>query len=140
MERTDDLKSVMQAFLQRCTGIISAALFVAALAHAGANPDTTHDADNTIIVMSTHAVREAAVVHQDPEYPAAARQFRLSGEVVAEFVVGVDGKVENVSITKGSPILSDAVVRALRRWSFSPFKVDGRVRRVKSTISFNFQL
>lgn len=130
----------MHVFLQRCAGIVSAALFVAVVAYGEANPDTTHDTDGGVIVVTTHAIREAAVVHQEPEYPAAARQFRLSGEVVAEFVVGVDGKVENVSITKGSPILSDSVVRALRKWSFSPFKVDGRVRRVKSTLSFNFQL
>jgi TonB family protein len=131
----------MQAFLQRCAGIVFAALFVAVVAHAAdGSPDTTHDADGAIVVVTTHAIREAAVVHQEPEYPPAARQFRLSGEVVAELVVGVDGKVENVSITKGSPILSDSVVRALRKWSFSPFKMDGRLRRVKSTISFNFQL
>jgi TonB family protein len=129
----------MQVFLQRCAAIVSTAVFVAVVAH-GEGPDTTHDSDSGVIVVSTHAIRELAVVHQEPEYPAAARQFRMSGEVVAEFVVGVDGKVENVSITKGSPILSDAVVRALRKWSFSPFKVDGRVRRVKSTLSFNFQL
>ena len=52
----------------------------------------------------------------------------------------VDGKVENVEITKGSPILRDPVIKALRKWSFSPFKVDGRVRRVKSTLAFDFQL
>jgi TonB family protein len=129
----------MQVFLQRCAAIVSAALFVAVVAHAE-GPDTTRDADGGVLVVSAHAIREAAVVHQEPEYPATARQFRMSGEVVAEFVVGLDGKVENVSITKGSPILSDAVVRALRKWSFSPFKVDGRPRRVKSTLSFNFQL
>jgi TonB family protein len=130
----------MHVFLHRCAGILSTALFVAAFAHAEGNPDTTHDAEPGIIIVSTHAIREAAVVHQEPEYPAAARQFRLSGEVIADFVVGVDGKVENVSITKGLPILSDAVVRALRKWSFSPFKVDGRPKRVKSTLSFNFRL
>jgi TonB family protein len=130
----------MQVFLQRCAAIVSAALFVAVVAHGEGNPDTTHDTDNGVLVVSAHAIREAAVFHQEPEYPATARQFRMSGEVVAEFVVGLDGKVENVSITKGSPILSDAVVRALRKWSFSPFKVDGHPRRVKSTLSFNFQL
>lgn len=114
---------------------------LAAVAGLGQGPsESTHDADDAVIAVSTHVIRDAAVVHQDPEYPAAARQFRLSGEVVAEFVVGVNGKVENVSITKGPPILSDAVVRALRKWSFTPFKVDGRIRRVKSTMSFNFQL
>lgn len=85
-------------------------------------------------------MRQAALFDQDPEYPAAARQFRLSGEVVVELTVGVDGKVENVEVTKGKPILNDAVLRAVRRWSFQPFVVDGRPRRVKSTLSFNFQL
>jgi len=130
----------MRVLIQRCAAIASTALFVVVVAHGDGSPDTTHDTDSAVIVVSTHAIREAAVVHQEPEYPAAARQFRMSGEVIAEFVVGMDGKIENVSITKGSPILSDAVIRALRKWSFSPFKVDGRVRRVKSTMSFNFQL
>jgi len=106
----------------------------------GADNDATHDADNQVLVISPAAIREAAVTKQEPEYPAAARQFRLSGEVVAEFTVGVDGKVESVAVTKGSPIFSDSVIKALRRWSFSPIKVDGRVRRVKSTLKFEFQL
>lgn len=110
------------------------------LAYGAENPDPTREADNQVLVISPSAMREAAVTKQEPEYPAAARQFRLSGEVVAEFTVGVDGKVESVAVTKGSPIFSDSVIKALRRWSFSPIKVDGRVRRVKSTLKFQFQL
>jgi|HubBroStandDraft_6_1064221.scaffolds.fasta_scaffold27546_2 TonB family protein len=118
----------------------SAALFMVVLAYGAENPDPTREADNQVLVISPSAMREAAVTKQEPEYPAAARQFRLSGEVVAEFTVGVDGKVESVAVTKGSPIFSDSVIKALRRWSFSPIKVDGRVRRVKSTLKFQFQL
>src|ERR1700679_4072172 len=118
----------MKVFLR-----LSAALFVVVLAY-GADNDGSRDADNQVLVISPAAIREAAVTKQEPEYPAAARQFRLSGEVVAEFTVGVDGKVESVAVTKGSPIFSDSVIKALRRWSFSPIKVDGRVRRVKSTL------
>lgn len=110
------------------------------LAYGAENSDPSHDADNQVLVVSPAAIREAAVTRAEPEYPAAARQFRLSGEVVAEFTVGVDGKIESVAVTKGSPIFSDSVIKALRRWSFSPIKVDGRVRRVKSTLKFQFQL
>jgi TonB family protein len=124
----------MKVFLR-----LSAALFVVVLAY-GADNDGSRDADNQVLVISPAAIREAAVTKQEPEYPAAARQFRLSGEVVAEFTVGMDGKVESVAVTKGSPIFSDSVIKALRRWSFSPIKVDGRVRRVKSTLKFEFQL
>lgn len=105
-----------------------------------AAPPTASSTEDRVIVVTGHAMRQAALFDQDPEYPAAARQFRLSGEVVVELTVGVDGKVENVEVTKGKPILNDAVLRAVRRWSFQPFVVDGRPRRVKSTLSFNFQL
>jgi TonB family protein len=130
----------MKVFFQRCAGIVSSVLFAVALGHGAENVDPAHDADNKVIVISTHAIKEAAVFRQEPEYPAAARQFHLSGEVVAEFTVGLDGKVETVEITKGSPILRDPVIKALRKWSFSPFKVDGRPTRVKSTVAFDFKL
>jgi len=95
---------------------------------------------NQVVVVSSTTLRQAATVYQEPEYPAAARQFRLSGEVVVVLIVAEDGKVENVKITEGRPILNQAVLRAVRKWSFSPFVVDGHPRKVKSTISFNFKL
>ncbi len=130
----------MGGFFRQYAGIVSAALFVVVLAHGAAPPDPTHDTDSQVIVISSHAIRQAALFKQEPEYPAAARQFRLSGQVVADFTVGLDGKVENVSVTKGNPLFSDAVTRAVRKWSFSPFLVDGHPRRVKSTLTFDFQL
>lgn len=130
----------MGGFFRNGAGIVSAALCLVVLAPGAAPPDPTHGTDDQVIVISGPAIREAARFKQEPEYPAAARQFRLSGQVVAEFTVGLDGKVENISVTKGNPLFSDAVTRAVRKWSFSPFLVDGRPRRVKSTLTFNFQL
>jgi TonB family protein len=113
--------------------------FAIALSGAAA-PTASSGTDARTIVVTSRAIRQAAIFQQEPEYPPAARQFRLSGEVVVELTVGVDGKVENVVVTKGRPILNDAVLRAVRRWSFSPFMVDGHPTKVKSTLSFNFQL
>jgi TonB family protein len=125
-------------FLRQCGGILFTALVVVVLARGGATNEST--GDERIIVVTSSAIRQAALFHQEPEYPPTARQFRLSGEVVVELTVGVDGKVENVEVTKGRPILNEAVTRAVRKWSFSPFLVEGHPRKVKSTLSFNFQL
>jgi TonB family protein len=119
--------------------MVFAALF-AILPARPATPETAVSANDQVVVLSSSAIRKAAVFRLEPEYPPAARQFRLSGEVVVDLVVGVDGKVETVEVTKGRPILNDAVLRAVRKWSFSPFVMEGRVRRVKSTLSFNFAL
>lgn len=124
----------MSVVLQRYSGIVLAALFAIAPAH-GAKAESSQ-----IVFVPSTELRKAATFHQEPEYPAAARQFRLSGEVVVDLVVGEDGKVEDVEVTKGRPILNEAVVRALRKWSFSPFVMEGHPRRVKSTLSFTFQL
>lgn len=92
------------------------------------------------IVISGHAAREAARVKLEPEYPAAARQFRLSGDVTADVIIGLDGKVEKVTIGKGNPILNSAVAAALKKWSFAPILVDGCPTRAKSTLTFSFKL
>lgn len=106
---------------------------------AGAAAQSAPAADKPIVI-SDQEVRGAARFHVEPEYPPTARQFRVSGEVIAELTVGVDGKVENISIMKGNPLLNAAVLAALRKWTFTPFSVDGRPTRVKSTLTFQFKL
>ena len=78
----------------RYSGIVSAALFVALLSARDADP--THGSDDRVVLAPTPFARPRSF-KQEPEYPAAARQFRVGGEVVAEFTVGVDGKVENIA-------------------------------------------
>jgi TonB family protein len=116
-------------------GIVLMALFAMAPAQSADSTGT-----DKVMVVPSAVLRHAATFRQEPEYPAAARQFRLSGEVVVDLIVDEDGKVENVEVTKGRPILNEAVLRAVRKWSFSPFVMDGHPRKVKSTLSFNFQL
>jgi TonB family protein len=129
----------MSSFLRTYAAAVFFGLFYIATAH-GAAPTVTSGGGDQAVVVPSSTIREAAHFKLDPEYPPAARQFRLGGEVVVDVTVGLDGKVENVVVTKGRPILNDAVVRAVRRWSFTPFIVDGRPRKVKSTLTFNFQL
>jgi TonB family protein len=104
----------------------------------GADPSA--GADDKVIFISTHNAREAARVKPEPEYPAIARQFRLSADVVADFVVGTDGRVEKVEITKGHPMFNPAVISAVKRWSFSPYMIDGHPSRFRSTMTFTFKL
>ena len=115
-------------------------LFVVALARgAAANAEPTPTVDDKVVVVSSFAIREYARFRLEPEYPAAARQFRVSGEVVADFTVGLDGKVEQVTIARGSPMFNAAVITAVKRWSFNPFVQDGHPTRAKSSLTFVFK-
>jgi TonB family protein len=127
----------MSGVLRPYAGVVFGAVFLFGTIR-GATPDTSTHSD--FVIVSSNALRQAATFHQEPEYPAAARQFRISGEVTVELTVDQEGKVENVTVVKGRPLLNEAVLRAVRKWSFSPYLVAGHPTKVKSTLSFNFSL
>src|SRR5207244_11292956 len=73
-----------------------------------------------------------------PSYPAAAREQRVEGVVVLSILVGVDGRVVDVSVaaSSGSRVLDNAAFSAVKRWPFAPARrgpraaegaVEGRV-------------
>lgn len=121
-------------------GPLGAGLLAALSVGAMGAAEPSVGADSKAIVISSSAAREAARIHLEPEYPAAARQFRLSGDVQAEVTIGLDGKVEHVAVSKGNAILNSAVASAVKKWTFAPFSVDGRPTRAKSTLTFSFKL
>lgn len=74
-------------------------------------------------------------------YPAALFAEKLSGSVVAEFVVGEDGRVEAETfgvVSSSHALFTEAVRKALEQAVFSPAVKDGR--RVRQVVHqpFNF--
>src|SRR5437667_12396645 len=60
-----------------------------------------------------------------PSYPAAAREQRVEGVVVLSILVGVDGRVVDVSVaaSSGSRVLDTAAFSAVTRWTFVPARL-----------------
>jgi TonB family protein len=75
-----------------------------------------------------------AVSKVEPEYPAMARQLRISGAVDLEAVVSENGTVEKVTIVNGNPILTKVGADALMKWKFKP----GAAKLV-APVQFNFK-
>ena len=62
-----------------------------------------------------------------PEYPEAARQAKLEGEVVVEFVVEADGHVTQAEVKKtGDERLNASALAAVQRWVFVSATVEGK--------------
>jgi TonB family protein len=53
-----------------------------------------------------------------PEYPQLARSLKLGGVVKVEAVVAPNGTVKAVAIRGGPPILTNAAVDAVRKWTW----------------------
>ncbi|MCU1329459.1 MAG: outer rane transport energization protein TonB [Bryobacterales bacterium] len=109
------------------TGLMACAF---AFAQGDANP----------MFVSESAARQRVKVRVDPEYPATARQFKISGDVVAQITIGTDGKVESLDDAKGNMILQSSVKTVVRKWVFMPYLVEGKAVRFKTSLSFNFRL
>lgn len=80
------------------------------------------------------------IMRGDPVYPELAKKSGISGTVLLQLRVGVSGKIENVRIVKGSPVLVQAALEAVQRWRYKPAQVKGTPveSQVWTTIIFKF--
>jgi protein TonB len=95
--------------------------------------------DPTIVKMSEQEVRQAATTKVDPEYPAVARQIRVTGEVVVNVVISPTGSVESVKVVRGNTLLTNAAISAVKRWKFTPQTASGKPVGVEANLSFSFK-
>ena len=58
--------------------------------------------------------------HAPMHYPALARQTRIQGVVKLFVVIDQFGKVVELDVESGHPLLKDAATQNLRSWQFEP--------------------
>lgn len=90
-----------------------------------------------------HPVEEMAVAvsQPPPEYPDFARRAGVEGRVIVEAWVTAEGTVREVRLLQGAhPLLDEAAVEAVRRWTFSPAKQNNRAVAVWVSVPIYFRL
>jgi TonB family protein len=75
-----------------------------------------------------------------PVYPALAQRARVSGVVVIEGMIGVDGHVHCARVLKSVPLLDQAALDAVGQWEFTPVVMGGAPVPTRLTMSVNFTL
>jgi TonB family protein len=75
-----------------------------------------------------------------PVYPNVAKEAHISGTVVLHATVGTDGKIEDLKVISGPPLLLQAAMDAVRQWEYKPVLLNGEPVRVDTTISVVFTL
>jgi protein TonB len=98
-------------------------------------------AQDALLRVSESEARKAIVKKVEPEYPAMARQIRLSGQVQVDVVIAETGAVEKVSVIKGNVLLSNSAVSALKKWKFTPFAgASNKPAKAIASLTFDFRL
>lgn len=75
-----------------------------------------------------------------PVYPDVAKQARVQGVVVLEATIDTSGRVDNVRVLRGIPLLNEAAVEAVKKWAYSPTMLNGIAVPVVMTVTVNFTL
>ena len=74
-----------------------------------------------------------------PTYPPLAKQARIQGDVVIG-VIDAQGRVTQMKVVSGSPLLVEAAERALPQWSYQPTLLNGQPVAVDMLVTLHFQL
>ena len=75
-----------------------------------------------------------------PEYPSLARASHVQGTVILNAVVTKAGDVAEVTVTSGDPTLAGAAIKALRKWKYKPYLLQGEPVEFETMVQMNFTL
>jgi TonB family protein len=85
--------------------------------------------------MQKHLERSVA-----PVYPEVARHAGVEGDVVLRVYVSSTGRVGDVKILDGPPILARAAVEAVQHWQYQTPRMNGNPVNVVTTLIVSFRL
>lgn len=83
-------------------------------------PNALARMDEGLSPMVRSAGRELPISKVAAEYPALAKSARIEGDVQLRLAVNVDGRVGDVEVVSGHPLLRQAAVAAVKQWRFAP--------------------
>jgi periplasmic protein TonB len=87
------------------------------------------------------AIMEGHLVHRvEPVYPHLAILGRIQGPVVLRAIISKEGRIENLQIVKGHPLLAEAAVDAVRQWRYRPYELNDEPVEVETQVTVNFVL
>jgi protein TonB len=98
-----------------------------------------HEADKVVRVEGK--VTQGLLVHKvNPSYPRAARSAGIEGTVVLCAAISKDGKIDNLTVAAGPPELISSSIKAVKKWRYKPYLLNGEPVEVYTEIRVNYAL
>jgi peptidyl-prolyl cis-trans isomerase A (cyclophilin A) len=76
----------------------------------------------------------------EPIYPVDARNAKVSGTVVLDATIGIDGRVKDLKVLSGPALLQQAALEAVRTWHYRPYLLNNKPVEVYTTVKVVFAL
>jgi TonB family protein len=122
----------LAAWVKRDAGVVQIAL----MPQIAGSPQP----DPTRIRVGGNVQQAKLLVKVNPVYPPEAKAQRIQGLVQLQAILGKDGKVENLEVLNGDPLLAVAALDAVRQWQYQTTLLNGNPVEVVTQIDVNFTL
>src|ERR1700680_70645 len=76
----------------------------------------------------------------EPDYPHDAKAAGVEGDVVFRIIIGTDGKVQEIHLRRGKPLLIKAAAKAVSKWQYRPYMFNGNAVEVETFATVRFRL
>jgi protein TonB len=105
-------------------------------------PDVVPPAGNSISrIRQGGVVQQAMLISQaKPIYPSLAIQIHLQGDVILHAIIDKQGRVAELEVVTGHPLLIQSAINAVRQWRYRPTMLNGDPAEVDTTIIISFKL
>src|ERR1035438_2509928 len=84
--------------------------------------------------------RRKMLEHPEPLYPPIAKAARVQGTVEIAVVINPAGKISSEKVLSGPAMLQQAALDAVRKWTFTPFLLNGAPVTVSAVFAIPFQI
>lgn len=93
-------------------------------------------------IVSANDLDTRVIAGGPPSYPIESRRKREQGTVELLVIIGTDGRVETISVSRSSGFerLDKAALAAVRKWRWSPTIRDGMATKVRGIVPIPFVL
>ena len=87
------------------------------------------------VVTNNNLIRKV-----QPDYQQEARAAHIEGTVRFTATIGKDGRILNLQVVSGHPLLVESALAAVRQWEYKPTLINGQPVEIITTIDVNFTL
>lgn len=92
------------------------------------------------IIKLSHMSEGSLVYRVEPPYPIIAKTAGIHGPVELAAIIGRDGRIENLQVLSGHPLLVQAALDAVSKWRYRPYILNDQPIEVETRITVNFIL
>ncbi len=92
------------------------------------------------IRLTGEVVQQKRLHDVAPVYPELAKQAGVQGAVRLAIVIDKQGRVSDIRVVQGHPLLISAAIEAVKQWEFQPTLLNGQPVEVATDVSVDFAM